>query len=326
MRTKAVYVAHTFTLLWVLCIAIFFGILIYFKPTNGIYTESESLLLASVLISGVITFSLAILFYIIYFFRRKKPSESDHKKSNLGKRIFKSPFTYVSFLFVVILFLFSSKIETLNESINELQSNATNKSIREILQSITPIPTTQITQKYNNPDPIVNCGPGEHSRQYVKDNSSNCKNYVDCGLSNDTVWTMMIKSECDKKHAEEASKYNQSTQQNTGSSKKIPVFLSYWNSTVYCSPENVGAAYSINSTLEGNKAKDQQNYQACVSNFQQTNSCYNSCKTSSYQDSNFDYGSCIATCPSTADACNWVYSQSNSTRNQINNLCSWVSN
>jgi len=69
-----------------------------------------------------------------------------------------------------------------------------------------PLPTKTT---YVDPDPIINCGPGQNSKQYVKDRSSNCKNYVDCGLSGNTVWTLMLNTECNKKHAEE----NQQLQQ-----------------------------------------------------------------------------------------------------------------
>lgn len=74
----------------------------------------------------------------------------------------------------------------------------------------TPLPTAT-TKPYVNPDPIVNCGPGVNSKQYIKDKQSNCKNYVDCGLNNNTTWTLILKTECDKKHAEA----NQNTTTNT---------------------------------------------------------------------------------------------------------------
>lgn len=65
-----------------------------------------------------------------------------------------------------------------------------------------PVATTVSKKTVVNNDPIVNCGPGQISKQYVKDKTSNCKNYVDCGLNNNTVYTMMLKTECDKKHSE----------------------------------------------------------------------------------------------------------------------------
>ena len=74
-------------------------------------------------------------------------------------------------------------------------------------------PEVQGDQATYDPDPIVSCGPGANSGQYVKDKSSNCKNYVDCGLNNNTVWTMMLKSTCDSKHAEQsANSGNKNTQ------------------------------------------------------------------------------------------------------------------
>ncbi|MFC1625241.1 hypothetical protein ACFL15_02620 [Patescibacteria group bacterium] len=72
----------------------------------------------------------------------------------------------------------------------------------------TPISVPKVT---SNPDPIVDCGPGVNSGQYVKDKASNCKNYVDCGLNNNTVWTMMLKSECEQKQANENNGKSNST-------------------------------------------------------------------------------------------------------------------
>ena len=76
-----------------------------------------------------------------------------------------------------------------------LISNLVNQRSQEKAQLIL-LPTI-------DPDPIVNCGPGENSGQYVEDRSSNCKNYTDCGLNNNTVWIMMLKADCDIKHVEQ---------------------------------------------------------------------------------------------------------------------------
>ena len=58
------------------------------------------------------------------------------------------------------------------------------------------------TKAYVDPDPIVNCGPGQNSKQYIKDKQSNCINYVDCGFLNGT-WALMLKNECNKKQSAE---------------------------------------------------------------------------------------------------------------------------
>lgn len=67
----------------------------------------------------------------------------------------------------------------------------------------TPKPTPHKVTTYIDPDPIVNCGPGVISKQYVKVKSSQCKNYVDCGLNNNTTYNLILKTECDRLHAEE---------------------------------------------------------------------------------------------------------------------------
>lgn len=74
--------------------------------------------------------------------------------------------------------------------------------------------TTSTPKPYDDSDPIVNCGPGVNSKQYVKDRASNCKNYVDCGLNNNTMWSLMLKTECNKKHEESQLTNNKDTTNN----------------------------------------------------------------------------------------------------------------
>lgn len=84
-------------------------------------------------------------------------------------------------------------------------------NVQTISVSPTILPTTPSPKPTSTPepkavkttdlDPITNCGPGQYSKQYIRDKSSNCKNYVDCGLQNNTVYTLMLKAECDKRQA-----------------------------------------------------------------------------------------------------------------------------
>jgi hypothetical protein len=97
--------------------------------------------------------------------------------------------------------------EFLSPALNLLSPTPISTTISTPNISQTPIPTipvipTSQTTAYVDSDPIVNCGPGQISKQYVKDRSSKCVNYVDCGLNGNSVYTLMLKTECDKKHAE----------------------------------------------------------------------------------------------------------------------------
>lgn len=124
-----------------------------------------------------------------------------------------SKFVIVIFIGLTILFLYLIKLTYAGNIIDFPEFNW---RLIKIEATPTPtskpkktlVPTNKVKGTSNttpvpiiNNDPIINCGPGIHSKQYVKDKASNCKNYVDCGLNNNTVWTMMLKSDCDKKHA-----------------------------------------------------------------------------------------------------------------------------
>lgn len=124
------------------------------------------------------------------------------------QRIFKKSILVEVFVILIILVVLSTSDNALSHILGI--SNQVEPTLIPTMQipneSPTDVPTSQqIEPVYVDPDPIVNCGPGQNSKQYVKDRSSNCKNYVDCGFSNNTVYVMMLNSECNKKHAEENS-------------------------------------------------------------------------------------------------------------------------
>src|SRR3990167_5154622 len=101
----------------------------------------------------------------------------------------------MAFIFVGTEVYKSSNVKNTNTTpLNQTES----KSLNISSPNVSPSPKAVS-------DPIVNCGPGVNSGQYVKDKQSNCKNYVDCGINvgSTVTWTMMLKSECDKKHAGE---------------------------------------------------------------------------------------------------------------------------
>ncbi len=127
---------------------------------------------------------------------------------------------------------------------------------------------------------------------------------------------------------------------------KVPVFLSSFGYVLYCPPQNVGAVQSINSTIESKKSQWQSDYNNCISNFQNTNSCYTTCKNSESNElsscpnpanpsvsvseyevcnnqATNDYGNCIAKCPASdqTQACSVVSAEQNDLDSQIENLC-----
>jgi hypothetical protein len=116
-----------------------------------------------------------------------------------------------------------------------------------------------------NPDPIVNCGPGVNSKQTVRDKQSNCKNYVDCGLydaKGNIGWTMILKSECDKKHAEVNNKNNpplswSNIPQSTYRTVSIPCTTVYGNYTSYGGSYEEAQKYCSDLQAEGLRLKAQ---------------------------------------------------------------------
>jgi len=82
------------------------------------------------------------------------------------------------------------------------------------------------TKAYVGQDPIVNCGPGQNSKQYVKVKQSDCKNYVDCGFLNGS-WDLMLKSECEKKQVVEYQNKLQQLRTNTAGNVSISCVTEY---------------------------------------------------------------------------------------------------
>ncbi len=109
---------------------------------------------------------------------------------------------FVGIMVLVVLgLLFANKTQLLSKKLNS--------STYDPAQSFNPDPSASAgslsTKQIADSDPIVSCGPGVHSGQYISDRQSNCKNYVDCGLYDEkgnTTWTLMLNDVCNKKHNE----------------------------------------------------------------------------------------------------------------------------
>lgn len=94
-----------------------------------------------------------------------------------------------------------------------------------VIPSPTPVPE-KVQQAYIDPDPIIDCGPSQYSKQTVRVKSSECKNYTDCGLDGNTVYKLMLNSECNKLHADEITRSKSNNSQPT-----CQVYYSYFKIT-----------------------------------------------------------------------------------------------
>lgn len=149
-------------------------------------------------------------------------------------------------LLLVVMYLFG-KSQSLILGSNQIQEPTPTVAI----PTETPLPESPTPKTYIDSDPIVNCGPGINSKQYVKDRSSNCKNYTDCGLNGNTVYTMMLKAECTQKQAEESSKSNSNnTPPANNTSSRVAVYLSsVVGGILYCNPQNIDAIKGLDSAI-----------------------------------------------------------------------------
>jgi hypothetical protein len=225
-----------------------------------------------------------------------------------------------------------------------------NKSTQQ--QNISTQQNTGTQQNVNNGNQVECIGPdGKHFNTTLEEckkfNESwgksvdymlNCNIHPDCGGG--TVW--MSKSQCEKPCSGQTNKASTNTQTTSSStsnnSSKTATFLSYLGYTLYCPPGNVGAAMSINSTLESKKMEWAKNYNDCTNLFVDTDSCWVNCAdTNHWSDCNYgtpeyqscmdatdkNYQDCTSTCPSLREHCDYVYAEQKSLIKQISNLCNY---
>ena len=196
-------------------------------------------------------------------------------------------------------------------------------------------------------DPIVNCqiSPecGGGSRQMKK---SECEQSVCCQIG--SKWYFYLSRE---KCSEDQKNYRQDTYKpltinnsSTGTSDRIPVFLSFYGYTLYCPPQNIDAIKSINQTMEAKKSEWDKNYKDCVDLERTTDPCQKNCDSQMrtenencvrlYGDNvnspeystctnrvTEEYLNCSDKCPNPYTTCRRVYEEQNYLYNQIKNLC-----
>ena len=257
------------------------------------------------------------------------------KKPILGKYLIAAALTLA---FLATLFYMRIQIQGVQE-INSQPSptptaTATPTPISEVRGTSTTKPQAV------NKDPIItcnissNCGGG--SRQMKK---SECDQTTCCQIGNNWYF-YLSKDKCiqDQKSVQP----QQVVVQQAPVSNKVPVFISYGGYTMYCPQQNVSAVQSISSTMESKKTEWAKNFNTCADNFYKTDPCYVACHDTETNQLNacyaqygysgpdytictnsaFDgYGTCIKTCPSVSQACDYVYWELKSLSNQINDLC-----
>lgn len=193
----------------------------------------------------------------------------------------------ILFLTFIVVYLLG-KSQSLLLGINEVQKPT--PTIEQSTPTPTYMPSPTTSNTYYDPDPIVNCGPGQISKQYVKDRSSNCKNYTDCGLNNNTLYTLMLISECEKKHAESSSNnQTKSTTTNNGSNRTAVYVSSVAGGLLYCNPQNIDAIKGLDSAIIQARQKASELYSGCLQ--------------------------------AKLDNCNLDWTYANSLSNQLMNLC-----
>lgn len=217
--------------------------------------------------------------------KRKKDSKEIVKKLYVQKD--KVLIGCIVFLLLIVMYLFG-KNQSLFLGSNQLQqpTQTPTPTIESVIE--TPTPTTQTT--YTDSDPIVSCGPGNNSKQYVKDRQSNCKYYVDCQFS-DKTWTFMLKTECDKKQAEQNSETNSANPPSNSSTNRTAVYLTSIKNTFYCSSKNIDAIKDLDAAVVNENKKASDSYGSCL----QSVGDYSLCKSD--------------------------YSQANALGSQLMNLC-----
>lgn len=201
-------------------------------------------------------------------------------------------------------------------------------------------PKTKTVQKQVNinTDPNVSCTFAHApSKQMPK---SQCNISFECQIGGQ--WYIYTsKDQCSKDQQAGFQGTGSSSNQST-SSNRSSVFISYGGYTMSCPSQNVGAAMSINSTLEAKKMEWAKSYNDCADRFYESDSCFVSCKSTSgngysvcsqsynYSTAEYEactkehgdkYSACIASCPSARQSCDYVYAEQKSLISQLNNLC-----
>jgi hypothetical protein len=278
---------------------------------------------------GICSFLLMLLFIFL----------GNGKNSNKNKKTDKSKSSNKLLYFIaggIVLLLATVIFLSQRATILELSKKAQDSELAKA--TMTPSPTA--IAKVDS-DPIIDC---ESSYPNCKGTSirvrrSQCSKITCCGFD-DGRWTIYPSVEKCTEAQKSAQPQQTAVPQTAPAVNKVPVFLTYSKYTIYCPSQNVDAVKSIDATMTSRSQEWAKNYNDCVSTFQQTDSCYVSCRTTFNTDWNAcvaTYGytndtacekgvsdnelTCFKTCPSTATACSWVYSEQKSMSSQISNLC-----
>jgi hypothetical protein len=194
-------------------------------------------------------------------------------------------------------------------------------------------------------DYMVNCNVSETcgggTRRVKK---SECDNSTCCQIGSSWVfYTSKDKCIQDQKNQIASQYIPPATNANTSpTSSKVPVYLTYSSYSIYCPSQNVSAIQAIDAEMKSKKDKWDTDYVNCSENFYKKDPCYISCYNletsqlnSCYSQFSYsgndstackskafdDYGSCIKSCPSARESCDYVYLEQKNLSSQINNLC-----
>ena len=213
------------------------------------------------------------------------------------------------------------------------------------VQTITPSVTPTVpAQKKTviDPDPIIDC---ESSYPNCKGSSirvrkSQCSLITCCQVG--STWSIYQTTEKCKEAQKSIQPQAQITvTQQSPSSTKVPVYLTWYKYTTYCPSQNVSAVQAIDADIAKIAPKAAQDANTCEANFKKNDSCWIACNAQSSIDWNpcfsmtynspeyktcmdagsAKYSTCISSCPNPSDSCKWAWAEVNRLSSQINDLC-----
>ncbi len=173
---------HISGFVWAASIAFFFGFAYISIPESGRYSNFQNITLTVILLTGVLSFLLAIGFYFIYFLRKELKDNKNRKHNNI--RVFTNPFFYMVLgLFFFICLVSVSGLFLLNNVYWKAQ-----------VASITPtpdivVPSTQPATSYIESDPVISCQNSNCGEIKIKKSlCSDTVGYVCCQIGSAWTW------------------------------------------------------------------------------------------------------------------------------------------
>jgi len=355
--------ANLFGIVWLGSLVAFFGLgYAVLQPENMLSADLLRILSTVIISTGIFSFALAVVLYFLHFVnsnnkqvKKKIGKKKNNDFANVEHRVLVSSVVGLSIIGILLLVALFAKSTSIISGSSIEQATTSQPQfidcvIRGKLERVAsevckdlgsaPTPTTTGQNSNVNPDPIISCESSHPKCQgsTLKLPRSQCSNIYCCGIDNN--WSLYPSEEKCKEAGANTGQQAQA-EQNSNSTGKVPVFLSYWGYSVNCPSQNVGAVMAINSIMESKKDEWTKNVQNCVDSENSVDPCRNNCTAiehstlsscqASTQDSqkyiacsnqaSSDWLNCAGACPNNTTSCINVNSEQQSLNDQITNLC-----